>query len=192
MSGLLPELLHHYSQESDIHIKVRTTQQYQLIEMLSSGVVDVALISASDYPKSLHVIYLWNEPVSLAVGMDHPLLRMHDRDLADVVTFPLISLSPDYEIPHYWDQVFAAIQEEGREPRVQITTDNLELAKHMLKRSLYVAFLPHISIRDEVERGELTVIQHPLCEELTCGIYLLHKPGEKKPMVDSFHRVKRQ
>jgi DNA-binding transcriptional LysR family regulator len=95
------------------------------------------------------------------VAPDRPLAQQQSASLASCASYPLILPEPDMSVRPDLDRAIAAL---GGEIDVALETNAIELIKRAAGAGVGVAFLPHLPVRGECERGELVYL--PLRDKL--------------------------
>lgn len=98
---------------------------------------------------------LLDNSVRLVVYPDHPLLHEENvtaRRLADesMVFFECGAFD--------WHRIRKLFEAVNVEPRIEFQVDHMEVAKSLIKNRFAVGFLPYLSIKEELKRGELIEI----------------------------------
>jgi len=153
-------------------MKVRTvTRPDQLIELFSKGIVDVCLLSAYNIAKGHQVELLWKEPTVLAARPGVVPGKITRAE--DLARYPIGLLSPEKGEFHYSHQLLKICREQSVELKPHFILDDANLAKELVRQGTIVAFLPYLSVEEEVRSGELTLIPNAFSGSLASSIYLL-------------------
>jgi DNA-binding transcriptional LysR family regulator len=89
------------------------------------------------------------------VAVNHPLAARQSVNLTSCANYPLILPEPDMSIRPDLDRAFASLKGEID---VALETNSIELIKRAASAGVGVAFLTHLPVRVECERGELVYL----------------------------------
>lgn len=155
-------------------LEIRTVSQpHQLIELFVNEMIDMALLSGSDYSYMQNIELLWNEPTVIVASSKHPATHKKTFKLSDFSKHPLVLLGTD--VNHYSHQLKKLCEKEGFEINNKVSTDNINLAMDLVKQKHYISLLPLISVEDKIKTGEFIEIKHNLSIDLSFNIYLLYR-----------------
>lgn len=89
------------------------------------------------------------------VAVNHPLAARQSVNLTSCANYSLILPEPDMSIRPDLDRAFASLKGEID---VALETNSIELIKRAASAGVGVAFLTHLPVRSECERGELVYL----------------------------------
>lgn len=119
---------------------------------------DFGFIAAEPVLHGLQSLDLMKDTLVAVVSSDHPLTRLPPKDIRAVAGFPLALHSP--RTPSR-QKLEAHFRHAGVEPRVAFDLPVFEALKAYAAEGLAVAFLPELTVRDEVAKGTLKRIAVP-------------------------------
>ncbi len=179
---LLPDVLSRFHDEHPnvmVTIRSGTSSSNEVLEMVMSGDAEIGLARSLYHPE-IEKVSLRADPLVLvgesslwsrAARPGH--LKAH---LEQVAEWPLIFFdrgSTDWTLTH------AIFRRAGLVPNVVLEVEVIETAKKMVERGLGLAFLPHLAVAREIEKGTLVCIEiadaEPVRRTLDV-IYSRHRP----------------
>lgn len=172
---ILPKILPKiHDKFNNVRINIRTVAQpNQLIELFAKGIVDYIIFTIYKLPKELNYELLWNEPIILVSNPDHPITKINDIHMDDITKYPIVSLSSDKESYHFHHELMTISKEKEIKLNVQTLTDNIEIAKQIVKTEPLISFLPELCVKDEIDQGSLIKLQNPF--RLFQSVYFLSR-----------------
>jgi len=149
----LPTIIKRFSERHPgVQVTVRTGHSEEMLELIKRDEIAVGLLRAFNDPE-IEQFTLYEDELVLVVHPDHPVgPRVRLADLGDeqfVMFDPLSS---------YHELTSAIFLEAGIVPRGVMEVDNTDSVKKMVEQGLGVAFLPHVSVADEVRSGRLRIV----------------------------------
>jgi DNA-binding transcriptional LysR family regulator len=162
----LPTILKRFSEtHPGVQVAVRTGHSEEMIGLVKSDEVAVGLLRAFNDPE-VEQFTLYEDELVLIVHAAHPYGDV--ARLAELVDehFVLFDRASSY---HELTQ--AMFLEAGIAPRSVMELDNVDSAKKMIELGLGVAFLPRVSVADEVRSGRLRIVE------------LADRPPPRRPIV---------
>ncbi|WP_269919533.1 LysR family transcriptional regulator [Caldifermentibacillus hisashii] len=152
----------------DINFKFISGSNDELIVKLLNHEIDFAFTKQMSNEKVEQQVVLDNS-VQLIVYPEHPFARGEEvtiKKLADesVVFFECGAFD--------WNFIYKIFELERVEPNIEFKVDHLEVAKSIIKNKQSIGFLPLLSVKEEVENGELVVIDTTNLITIKQQIYL--------------------
>ena len=154
--SILPELLAEFrAAHPDVEVVVETGSTAFLIQELSEGTLDVAIMVSPDSPAHdrLTVEAAWDFDIVLVTGSSGLPRRCSLKDLAGA---PFILFKSGSQLEKAIDSYLAGLDFH---PRVIMRFDNAEAIKAILRIGAGVSMLPHWAVRHEIENRTLTRIE---------------------------------
>jgi len=150
----LPTIIKRFTdRHPGVQVTVRTGHSEEMLELVKRDEVAVGLLRAFNDP-DVEQFTLYEDELVLVVHPDHPVggrVRLADlRDEQFVMFDPASS---------YHELTSAIFLEAGIVPRGVMEVDNTDSVKKMVEQGLGVAFLPHVSVADEVRNGRLRIVK---------------------------------
>lgn len=165
-----PEVLLSYNRRfPHIHVTIREASSGQVYEMLTTGLVDLAVVLQQ--PNSPKVVgsKLFDEELLVAGRADDPMLNkkvMSRRDLATLnLMLPAAPLGTRGILERYFEG-------GGFSLDPQLRFDSVSLMKEMIRRGGHSAILPAMAFEAELESGEFVAL--PLKPRLHRTLHLAH------------------
>src|SRR5215467_3004409 len=103
--------------------------------------------------------HLFDDPLAIVVGADHPLASGAAPTLAALARFPWIAPRRDSPLRRHFDALIARL--ERPRPVAPIECNSLVAARSMLIASDRVMLLSEHQIHHELETGQLVALAHP-------------------------------
>jgi len=151
----LPETLKRFRERRPgVHVHLSTGQTEDVVERLLAGLIHIAICRLTQHPE-IESIHLYNDRLTLVVPPDHPFVARGAVTLAEAGAEPFLFFDRNSS---YHGLVYGMFLRAGVVPVPVMELDSMEAMKHMVTAGLGVAILPEISVRREMERGELKSI----------------------------------
>ncbi len=187
--SILPELLVEFrAVHPDVEVVVETGNTTFLIQELSEGTLDVAIMVNPDPPNRdrLTVEASWDFSIVLVTASNDLPRRCSMKDLAAI---PFILFKDGSQIEKGIDSYMSSLDFH---PRVIMRFDNAEAIKAMLKIGVGISMLPRWAVEHEIQGGPLTMIEQiepPLRSKIILAVrrggYL---PAAARALVDVARR----
>ncbi|WP_180247598.1 LysR family transcriptional regulator [Bacillus sp. AFS031507] len=190
LSEIIPQLREIHN---DITLNIRTVSQpYQLIELFTKGIIDVAILSAHSFPNYSHqklqsVELLWKEKTVLVVSPNHPLVGNVLDSCHYLSKYPLALLGTD--VNHYSHQLIELCREENIAIKPEVATDNFEMAKRLVEKGDLISFLPYVCVENEIKNGQLVEIPYNFSRDLSASIYLFYRTDKHRKFFNSLYTL---
>jgi DNA-binding transcriptional LysR family regulator len=145
---ILPRLLKKYrSLYKQVDLRVASGSSEEILRMLRSHEVDLALMTLPLVAKDLEVLPALKEEMVVVTAPGHPLSRKRAVEPAQLGRFPLIVYEPGSNTRKVIDQFFL----EQRIPmEVAMETENVEIIKAMVAAGLGITLVPYMAIARDV------------------------------------------
>jgi len=186
-AAVLPNLIStlgdtHPGIKLDLH---EATQDF-LIEGLTQGRLDAALLYDIDLPQGLRLVSLTEREPYVALPENHPLAKQSKVSLRDLKDEPMILLdiSPSRS---YFLGLFEAV---GLEPTISYSSPSLELVRGMVGRGLGYSILVTRPQGDVTYEG-LPLVVRPLENKVAFSKIVLASPANLRPtrLITSLEQV---
>jgi DNA-binding transcriptional LysR family regulator len=181
---VLPAILKKFrEQRPRVHVHLTTGPTEDVVEKLLAGLVHMAICRLSPHPEA-ESIHLYNDDLALVVAPDHPFAKRGRVTLQEAGKEPFLFFE---RTSSYHGLVYSMFLRQGIAPESVMELDSMEAMKHMVEAGLGVAILPVVSVRDEVERGELVQVdmqnvEQPAQREV--GVHVLRSRSLAPPARD--------
>jgi len=134
-SHMLPELLLHFSRRCpDVRIRTELLPPDQLLERLSFGFLDAAIVEMAVDPERFHVTSLLKDEVVAIVRPDHPLAGKGTISLDELCREPLITNSLNSGTRQLLRARLDLVDKHDTDLNIVMELQNSELVKQMTDR----------------------------------------------------------
>jgi LysR family hydrogen peroxide-inducible transcriptional activator len=152
---LLPRLLPIFRQSwPKLRLLLREEQTALLLERLRAGSLDAAILSLPFDDEGLHWEKLVDEPILLALPVDHPLAKRRRIAQAALAAEPMLVLEDGHCLR---DQALAICEAAGLSNRRDVHAAGLETLRQMVMAGIGVALIPEFATAGPFGAGELAV-----------------------------------
>ncbi|MDO8506137.1 MAG: LysR family transcriptional regulator [Candidatus Limnocylindria bacterium] len=141
---------------ADVEVTVRSGRSRAVAEALRADEIEIALVSQLVVLPELASRPLFTEDVPVVVGRTHAFARRARVSMEDLAMSGLVIRDPAAYLHTLTLGYFAAA---GTAPRILMELDNTEACKRVVLAGFGAALLPEMAIRDELRRGELSVVR---------------------------------
>ncbi|MDX2306681.1 MAG: LysR substrate-binding domain-containing protein [Hyphomicrobium sp.] len=133
----------------DLKLYVREDPPAKLFEALEDGRDDLIVtpLPTGNVPQA-HV-KLFDEPLFLTVGADHPLAARDEVQLADLANEDILTIGPGHQLH---DAAAALSAEAGAKLRPEFEGSSLDMIREMIIMGLGVSFMPGLYVANELLR----------------------------------------
>ncbi|RRR68445.1 MAG: LysR family transcriptional regulator [Candidatus Viridilinea halotolerans] len=144
-SQLLPKLLAAFNQlYPGIELRLHEAGVQTLLELLETGLTDVAIVTLNVEDTNLKVEPLFSEEMVVAVWPQHPLAQQGIVRFSDLADAPWV-LSPDnYELR---EATLQACAQAGFQPRVVLDGGETETLLRFVAAGLGIALVPRLAVQ---------------------------------------------
>ncbi len=160
-AGVMPEVVRRLrASDPGISIRVIEDRTDELITLLILGEVDLVVgrlyPAGVDQDERLVRTPLYDEPMSLVVGAQHPLASAETITVEDLAGYDLSTPISSFRI--HADTV-AFLSAYGLSAEEGVTTTSLTLLRELLLTSTMIAVMPHLMLGGDVVRGAMKVLR---------------------------------
>ena len=174
---VLPKMLHDFCQRySGVEVIVRTGRSEQVLNMLLSDEVQVALVRAINNPE-LESIHLYDDEIALVAYPGHAFAVSGRATIAEAAAEPIVLFDRGSS---YYGLINNFFRQAGVIPNVAMELDSLEATKRMVEEGLGIALVPLVTVERELESGVLVKIDIDQ-EPITRPISLVYRANRKRP-----------
>ncbi len=150
---MLPTILKRFSESHPgVQVTLRTGHSEEMLELVKRDEVAVGLLRAFNDPE-IEQFTLYEDELVLVVHPDHPVAER--VRLPELASEQFVMFDP---ASSYHELTSAIFLDAGIVPRGVMEVDNTDSVKKMVEQGLGVAFLPHVSVADEVRSGRLRIV----------------------------------
>ena len=157
-----------------LHIKFISASNDELYKKLVRKKVDLAFMSAMTND-GLQKLKMIDNSVRLVVYPNHPLQNEKTISVNQLAEEALVF----YECGAYdWKRILKLFEVGKVEPWIEFQVNHLEVAKSIIKNRYAIGFLPYLSVKEELESGELIEIDVTHLIQIEQHVFLTYEnPG---------------
>lgn len=156
-----------------VNLRLREGLSHTLLEWLSDGRIDVAVIQNQPSTDHFDLLPIFSESMMLVSPLDpaaHGLAPLPDKSvfrIGDLSDIPLLAPGPPHTNRRLFEQMFA---QYGCNLRIRYEIDSVGVCKDLVRRGYGYAILTRTCILDELKRGELRAvpIENPPIRTVVC------------------------
>ena len=180
---LLPELVAEFLADHPLVTPdIAIANTYGVIEAVERGQAHLGLIEGPALHRQLTITHWRDDALQVFCAPDHPLASQGRIDADEVATQRWILREDGSGTRLIFD---AAVQQIKQQVKVAFALNRQEAIKRSVRAGLGIGCLSRLSIAEEVERGELVVIETPL--ELSRRLSIVAQPSAStNPLVETF------
>lgn len=185
---VLPDLLARYARTAPgVRLIVRTGHSEEILALVVSGEVDVALIRELHHPQ-VETRHLYLDELVFVVPPGHPFA---DAGWVPVERIGETRLVLFDRTSSYYALTSAAFRAAGVAPQEVLELDNIEAAKQMVRAGLGVALLPMTAVKGDLSHGQLRAVRlegiAPIRPRMVAATSM--RPAATTPALALFMRV---
>lgn len=140
-----------------VELVFRTTvSTEQTVEDILSGVADVGFAALAVYSPNLEVVELFEDELVLVAGKKHALARKSEVSVRHLAKERWILFERGSSVRRATDLFF---KQKKIEPETALESNDTYFIKIMIEHGLGISLLPVWAAREEVERGELSIVK---------------------------------
>ena len=144
-----------HRQHKDLKLYVRESEPRELEPELHRGIHDVVLTQLPKTSADHMAIELFQEPLYLALAVDHPLAHKESLSATALKGLDILSLNPAF---HLHDQVHALCRDFGANLIQDYEGTSLDALRQMVGMGMGATFLPALYVHSEISaRSEVVV-----------------------------------
>jgi len=157
---LLPGVLAAFNRRyPGIELRLREAGVQTLLDLLETGLTDVAVVTLPVDDEHLTVMPLFTEEMVLAVRPDHPLAGRGEVSLAELRDEAWVLSPENYELR---EATLSACQAAGFSPRVVLDGGETDTLVHFVAAGIGVALLPRLAVHGDSTVATLRVSDQQL------------------------------
>jgi DNA-binding transcriptional LysR family regulator len=186
----LPDVLKHFQQSHpQVIISIRPGHSKEVLDMVLNEEAEIGLARSLQHPE-VETISLREDPLLLVAHPRRGPEHTRRANLNVVASWPLIFYdhgSSDWTLTH------SLFRRAGLVPNVALEVDSIETAKRMVERGLGLAFLPQISVGQELRSHKLTTVKLLDAEPLQRSLDVIHpRRRPLRPEAQAFLQIVRE
>ncbi len=189
-NNYLPEVLAEYRRRfPGVSLSFHTCAFHSLEHELQTGVTDLAFLLA----ESINSANLEAEPLSferllMVSNVGHPLAKKSKVSIEELAGEPIFLAKADCGYRMVFEQM---LTEAKVGPQTLLEFNSVEMLKACLVRSSGVTMIPEITVRAEIDRGELSILQWEDPHMETAILMIWHKAKWLSPSLRAFMDISR-
>jgi len=152
---ILPEVFAEFKKlYPNVAVQVSRLERAKILESVIDNSVDFGVVSIPVDDKRLTVVTIHRDELVVIAPPGHPLSRMKEVGISEVVRFPL--LLP--KIGRTRDALENLFDERRLKPRVSMELDSSELLKRFVAADVGVGFIAKSNVIEDIKAGALKAI----------------------------------
>jgi len=152
---ILPEVFAEFKKlYPNVAVQVSRLERAKILESVIDNSVDFGVVSTPVDDKRLTVVAIHRDELVIIVPPNHPLSRMKEVAISEVVRFPL--LLP--KIGRTRDGLETLFDERHLKPRIAMELDSSELLKRFVAADVGVGFIARSNAIADIKAGTLKAI----------------------------------
>lgn len=145
---LPPGLRAFVSRYADVELDLRFMDSEAACHAVETGHLELAIVTLPPDPRpSLELIPIWDDPLAVVCGPDHPLAQRRRTQLADLAEYPAILPASSTYTRQIAEQAFHAL---GLSLRGSLSTNYLETIKMLVSVGLGWSLLPQTMVDQQL------------------------------------------
>ena len=152
---ILPEVFAEFKKlYPNVAVQVSRLERAKILESVIDNSVDFGVVSTPVDDKRLTVVAIHRDELVIITPPGHPLSRMKEVGISEVVRFPL--LLP--KIGRTRDALESLFDERHLKPRIAMELDSSELLKRFVAADVGVGFIARSNAIEDIKAGTLKAI----------------------------------
>lgn len=184
----LPDLLAEFArQHPKVKINVRTGNNFETVNLLLHGEVDIGIVTTPQVHERLETYPLFDDPLLVVASPDYAAKLSPVVSLAELARQPMIAYVRGAKFRISTDLV---LEEAGISPNVVMEFDNHEAIKTMVRLGFGVALEPASAVARDLEAGDLVALKVPdLPDRSRTTSLILRRDEHRSQAVEDFIAV---
>ncbi|GAX90368.1 LysR family transcriptional regulator [Effusibacillus lacus] len=151
---VLPEILQEFRVlHPDIQWQIYTDGTENILKMIADGIIDIGLVRGMVPNSTVSSFPLFFEKFLLILPNNHPLALKESVSLPDLQNEPIVFYRRNSDT---WGEIEKRFLAAGVQPKITMELNHTVTVKQMLLAGEGVAFLPELTVKNELETGLLT------------------------------------
>ena len=152
---ILPEVFAEFKKlYPNVGVHISRLERAKILESVIDNSVDFGVVSTPVDDKRLTVVNIHRDELVVIAMPGHPLSRMKEAAIAEVVRFPL--LLP--KVGRTRDAIENLFHERHLKPRISMELDSSELLKRFVAADVGVGFIASSNVIEDVKAGVLAAV----------------------------------
>lgn len=152
---ILPEVFAEFKKlYPSVGVHISRLERAKILESVIDNSVDFGVVSTPVDDKRLTVVSIHRDELVIIAPPRHPLSRMKEVTVADVVRFPL--LLP--KVGRTRDTIENLFDERQLKPRISMELDSSEVLKRFVAADVGIGFIAKSNVLEDVKAGALAAM----------------------------------
>lgn len=152
---ILPEVFAEFKKlYPSVGVHISRLERAKIMESVIDNGVDFGVVSMPVDDKRLTVVSIHRDELVIITPPRHPLSRMKEVTVAEVVRFPL--LLP--KVGRTRDSIESLFDERQLKPRISMELDSSEVLKRFVAADVGIGFIARSNVVEDVKAGALAAI----------------------------------
>ena len=159
-SSIVPQLICKYHQyHPHVSVSITTDTIEGLLKMLKNNDIDFAyLVDQQLLDTDWLKIYQFKEEVAFVASCHHPICKMKQPTIQDILAYPIILTEKDASYRRLLEE---KLHEDHLEIKPFIQSKNTDLLLELLKLDQYISFLPKYILENDLKNKKIIQINIP-------------------------------
>lgn len=167
--------------DQQVEMTIHTATSNDVLQSVLDGMAQFGVLRGPVKHPQLDSILLYRERIFLALSPSHPLNRLQEIHLEDLLDERFITYPR-----RFWSFLTTRFLERSGQLQTSIRVDSEVTAKKMVASELGLSFLPELSMRREGKKGTIICRQIIDCD-LERDAYLVFPKGGDEEVVGQFY-----
>ena len=152
---ILPEVFAEFKKlYPDVGVQISRLERAKIMESIIDNSVDFGVVSAPVDDQRLTVVVIHRDELVMIAPPGHPLSKMNEVAIADLVRFPL--LLP--KAGRTRDSLENLFHDRDFKPKIAMELDSSELLKRFVAADVGIGFIARSNITEDVKAGVLAAV----------------------------------
>ena len=166
---VIPKAINKLRREKpDVHITVHGNRSEEIVEGVARGQLDIGIVGIPVSDPRITAEFIQRDVFKILVGKNHPLARVSEARLEDILSEPLITFPEKFAIRSMID---ACAKDRGIDVPVAVELESIEAMKALIRPKVGLTILPAACLmaiaRDE-EHEAIPISGDPLARDIFC------------------------
>ena len=155
-------------EKPDVHIAVHGIRSDEIVEGVARGQLDIGIVGIPVSDPRVTAEFVQRDVFKILVGKDHPLARVPEARLEEILSEPLITFPEKFAIRSMID---AWAKARGIDVSVAVELESIEAMKALVRPKVGLTILPGACLMATSSDGDLVTIRisgDPLVRDIFC------------------------
>ncbi|WP_181410033.1 LysR family transcriptional regulator [Paenibacillus sp. tmac-D7] len=172
-SYMLPDMIRRFAKKfPKVRLKLSACSNSQVLSLVTQGKADIGMVQEQPQEKGLVRYPLLRDPVIPVVPKGHPLTRLEAIGPEDAASCPILGFDTRSEPWSLLEQWFAR---HRLVLRVHMEFDHPETLKRYLQPFGAIAFLPGLTVAEELESGDLVSLRMAPPPDIRSSLFMVSR-----------------